>query len=139
MFWSDPNLYGVTLPYKDLANPLATGLHHIPRFLPPTYGFSSPFFPPQVNPQGLLPTQPLAQQPFTPFAQQPITPFAQQPFTPFMQQLFTPFMQQPFTPMVQPFGQFLRPELMPSMLGVNPYTQAYNFTPQPIVPFRPFF
>ena len=118
MFWSDPNLYGVTLPYRDIANPMATGLHNIPRFLPPTYGFTTPYITPQVLPQGLLPTQ-----------------YAQQTFNPMVQ----PFGQFIRPEMVQQFGQFFRPELMQPIVGLNPYTQAYNFTPQPIVPFRPYF
>ena len=50
MFWNDPNLYGATLPYKDF--PMQTpwvgpmfGQHTLPRFVPPTFGFT-PMVPP---------------------------------------------------------------------------------------------
>jgi hypothetical protein len=133
MFWSDPSLYGVTLPYKDIANPLAmTGWHNIPRFLPPTYGLTPPYFMPQVNPQTLAPQtltpQTLASQPFTPMAQ-PFAPVAQ-PFAP---------MAQPFAPMAQPFGPFIRPETFNQpVVAINPYLPAYQFTPQSLYPLRPF-
>jgi hypothetical protein len=47
MFWSDPNLYGVSL-YKDIATPVQAPIlgpwYNIPRFIPQPYGFTAPLF-----------------------------------------------------------------------------------------------
>jgi len=153
MFWNDPNPYGVTLPYKDIANPMATmGWHNIPRFLPPGYGVTPSFIPPQAFQPQTLTQQPQVSQPFMPQTtqqplafQQPFMPQAtQQPLAfqqPFMPQATQPPLafQQPFMPQVQPFGSVFRPEgILPQVLAMNPYFQGYNVMPQPFHPLRPF-
>ena len=56
MFLNDPMLYGATfpyrdLPYRDLQTPVQSFLpwQNVPRFIPPFYGFQTPYFN-YVNP-----------------------------------------------------------------------------------------
>ena len=108
MFWSDPTLYGATLPYKESNIPMQPPFmgqvlpqwQNVPRFVPPpVYNYNpNPFF--GFHP-GLTPT-----------------PYMQAPYmqTPYMQ---TPYMQ----PWIDPLRRFDAPYLRPfEMQAFNPYT-----------------
>lgn len=81
MFWNDPNMYGVSFPYKDLPTPVQTPIGgpvypwlNLPRFVPPTFNF----IPPQLN----VPFDPYMH--LKTFYKDPLTAPTPFNFTPFM-------------------------------------------------------
>ena len=68
MFWSDPNLYGATLPYKDInpmQQPFVGQWYNLPRFIP---GYT---------PFGVTPHPFLRPETFTPFMNVPLVKITQ--------------------------------------------------------------
>lgn len=101
MFWSDPSLYGATLPYKDPNIPMQTPFmgpalpqwQNVPRFVPPpVYNYNpNPFF--GFHP-GLTPT------PFMQTWIDPLRRFDTPYLRPFEMQAFNPYT---FYNVVRPF------------------------------------
>jgi hypothetical protein len=90
MFWSDPNLYGLTLPYKEMTPPMAMSpWGTFPRYVPPPFGF----VPPYVN---------VAPPAFTPFVRpETLTPFVRP-------EMLSPYLKPEIQPPVA-FNPYLTP------------------------------
>lgn len=117
MFWSDPNLYGVTHPLREIPTPLTMG-PPIPRFLPQPYGFVPPYF----TAQGFFPTPLQTPMGFNPYLRQ-------EAFTPFVRpETLAPQFQPPYGQ--PPYGQ--------PAYGMNPYLQPFNMNVPPYNWIRPF-
>ena len=111
MFWSDPNLYGATLPYRDPNTPVQTPFmgpvmppwQNMQRFLPPPiYGFHPLFnLPPNVNPYMQAWIDPLQRRFDLPYMQTWIDPFQRRFEVPYVRPFDVPMynLANPFRPM----------------------------------------